>query len=129
MFRRIELISQMTAQVYRSMIHDMKQRGEPIDRDLTRFWKSGLMGFGNETVMNAWLPLNSPRRMLFKNCRFYFTEDGWQKYGRPTIAACRQTSQQYRVLSIKERSVDVIYRDEFQVAVRPKKKGNAKDLG
>jgi hypothetical protein len=63
----------------------------------------------------------SPRRALFKNCRFYFTEAGWRRYGRPTIDACQQAGQAYRVLRIKERSVEIVYRDEFQVATRPKK--------
>jgi hypothetical protein len=121
-FRRIELIDQMSAEIYDNMIKAMQERGEGIDKSLTRFWKSGLMGFGHELVTEAWIQMNNPRRTLFKNCRFYFTEAGWRQYGRPTVRACQQTDQQYRVISIKEHSVDVVYRDEFQVAVRPKKK-------
>lgn len=122
MFRRIELISEMGATEHRNMIDAMLQSGEPIfDRELMRFWKFGLMSYSNETINNAWVKLNNPRRDIFKNCRFFFTEAGWRRYGRPTVAAYQQTGQLYRVLSIKEKSVDVVYRDEFQVAVRPKK--------
>jgi hypothetical protein len=121
-FRRIELIDQISAESYDNLVKAMQERGEAIDKSLTRFWKSGLMGFGYEPVTEAWIQLNSPRRALFKNYRFYFTEAGWRQYGRPTIRACQQTGQQYRVIRIKEHSVDVVYRDEFQVAVRPKKK-------
>lgn len=113
---------------HRDLLDSIHCGGEPIDpkdRDLLRFWKSGLMGYGNETVMEAWDKLNSPRRDIFKNCRFFFTEAGWRRYGRPAVTACQQTGQLYRVLSIKEKSVEVVYRDELQVAVRPKKKRKA----
>lgn len=125
MFRRIELIGEMGEADYRNMIDAMQEDGQPIGRDVKRFWKTGLMGIGNFTVSAAWIKLNNPRRGIFKNCRFYFTEAGWRRYGRPTVAACQQTGQLYRVLSIKEKSVEVVYRDELQVAVRPKKKRKA----
>ena len=116
MFRRIELIAEMGATEYENMIHAMQQSGEPIGREVMRFWKSGLMGTGNFTVSDAWVKLNNPRRDIFKNCRFYFTEAGRRRHGRPTVAACQQTGQLYRVLSIKEKSVEVVYHDELQVA-------------
>ena len=122
MFRRIELIHGMNADDYDRMIEALQRNDETIDRELTRYWKTGLMGFGNEIVTDAWVQMPSPKRSLHRNCRFYFTEAGWRKYGRPTITACQQTNQEYRVLRIKEKSVDVVYRDEYQVAVRPRKK-------
>ena len=122
MFRRIELINGLDADAYDMMIQAMQARGESIDKDLTRYWKTGLMGVGNMTVAEAWHELPVPSRMIYRNCRFYFTEAGWRKYGRPTIIACQQTNQEYRVLRIKEKSVDVIYRDEYQAAVRPRRK-------
>lgn len=54
MFRRIELINGMSADHYDNMIRSLQQNGEAIDKDLTRYWKTGLMGFGNETVTEAW---------------------------------------------------------------------------
>jgi hypothetical protein len=122
MFRRIELISGMSAAAYQQMIDAIEQAGQPVDRTLTRYWKSGLMGYGNETVMGTWSSLNNPRRALFKNARFFFTEAGWRRYGRPTIDACQRTGQHYRVIAIKEHSIDIVYRDEFQVAIRPRKR-------
>ena len=127
MFRRIELIDQLSAETYRALIDAATQRGDPVDKTLARFWKSGLMGFGNEIVTDAWVHMNSPRRAIFKNCRFYFAEEGWRRYGRPTITACQQTGQHYRVIRIKEHSVEVAYRDEFQVAVRPNTKKDRED--
>ena len=122
MFRRIELINGMSADNYDNMIQALQRNGETIDKDLTRYWKTGLMGFGNEAVTEAWVQMPSPKPSIYRNCRFYFTEEGWRRYGRSTITACQQTNQAYRVLCIKEKSVDVVYRDAYQVAVRPKKK-------
>ena len=126
MFRRIELIDEMNADHYRTFIETMRQTmRDPdynIEKEYPRFWKSGLVGFGNPVVWDAWAQLHSPRRPINKNVRFYFTEEGWRRYGRKTIEVCQQVGQGYRVLSIKEKSVDVVYRDEFQVAVRPKRK-------
>jgi|SRR5581483_116658 len=122
MFRRIELIGGMSAATYQQIVDAMAQQGRPVDPTITRFWKSGLMGYGNETVMGTWSSLNNPRRAIAKNCRFFFTEAGWERYGRPTIDACQRTGQQYRVIAIKEHSIDVVYRDEFQVAIRPRKR-------
>jgi hypothetical protein len=126
MYRRIELIDEMNAEDYRRFIESLRQSVSDPDVDLKReyprFWKTGLMGFGNPTVWDAWVDMNSPRRPVNRNARFYFTEEGWRRYGRKTIEVCQQVGQRYRVLRVKESAVDVIYRDEFQVAVRPKKK-------
>lgn len=94
-----------------------------LDQITTINWKHGLTGIGgNGEVADAWIDMKGPRRRLFKNCRFYFTDEGWRRYGRPTVAACLRTGQRFRVIAIKEKSMDVVYRDEIQVAVRPKRK-------
>ena len=131
MYRRIELIDEMSAEDYRVFIESLRQSASDPDVDLEReyprFWKTGLMGYGNPAVWDAWLDMNSPRRPVNRNARFYFTEEGWRRYGRKTIEVCQQVGQRYRVLRVKESAVDVIYRDEFQVAVRPKKKSRDKN--
>jgi hypothetical protein len=127
MFRRIELISELRNDIgsehYREALENMLERDDLTMREITFicFTKSGLCGFGNSQVMAAWDHMPSPRRRITRNCRFFFTEEGWRKYGRPTITVCQQTHQRYRVISIKEKSVDVLYRDDVQVAVRPTK--------
>jgi hypothetical protein len=123
MFRRIELINGMSADDYDNLIRAMERNGQGVDKDFTRYWKRGLTGYGNDTVVEAWVQMPSPRRSINRKCRFYFTEEGWRRYGRATITACQQTNQEYRVLRIKEKSVDVVYQDKYQVAVRPKRKG------
>lgn len=122
MFRRIELIHQLTPREYRAFLKALGQSGNAGQLLPARSWKSGLMGISYAGVAEAWADISAPRRALYKNCRFYFTEEGWKCYGRPTVAACQQTGQQYRVIRIKERSVEVMYRDECQVAVRARKK-------
>jgi hypothetical protein len=130
MFRRIELIDEMSAEAYRNFIEAVRQRiDDPawgIEKEFPRFQKSGLMGFGHPAVSAAWVHMNSPRRRVGRNARFYFTEKGWRRYGRQTIEVCQQVGQRYRVLRIKENAVDVIYRDEFQVAIRPRRKSQNK---
>ena len=126
MFRRIELFDEMSEEHYRNFIeavrHSINDPDYTVEKENTRFRKSGLVGSGSPVVWDAWLRMNSPRRQVNKNVRFYFTEEGWRRYGRKTIEVCQQVGQRYRVLRIKENAFDVIYRDEFQVAVRPRRK-------
>lgn len=104
MFRRIEIIQ------------EYKWRG------VTEWCKTGLMGGHHAEVVEAWIDtLNVPRRRVYKRCKFYFTETGWTEVGRDTIDALQRTGTEYRVLRIKEKSVDVFYRDRLQVATRPRK--------
>ena len=92
-----------------------------LDQITSVDWKHGLMGLTRHgDVVRAWVEMPAPRR-LFKHTKFYFTEEGWRRYGRRTIAACLTVGQRYRVIRIKEKSVDVVYRDAVQVAVRPRK--------
>jgi hypothetical protein len=125
-FRRIELIDEMGADSHRNLIEAMRQRfggsHSELIKENPRFLKAGLAGFGDPAVWDAWVEMNSPRRGINKNVRFYFTEDGWRRYGRKTVEVCQQVGQRYRVLRVKENAVDVVYRDEFQVAVRPRRK-------
>lgn len=125
MFRRIELIEHVSAEEHRESVRRRAEMygtpAENLDKLGPVSWKHGLTGRTfKPQLFDVWGKLNPPRRRLFKNCRFYFTELGWKKYGRPTVVECQRIGQRYRILTIKERSVDVMYRDEFQVAVRPK---------
>lgn len=84
--------------------------------------KSGLMGVcDHEDIVDAWIDGPKGPEHLYKNCRFFFTEDGWNLYGRKTIEACQRHGQKYRVICVRECSVDVFFRDTYEVAVRPRK--------
>ena len=90
-------------------------------------FKHGLCGVSlhpeADKVINAWadIPLPKSSKHLNKNCRFFFTEAGWKKYGSATLDACKKVRYQFRIITIKEKSVDVFYEDRYQVAVRPRK--------
>lgn len=122
MFRRIEFIKRLSAERERELLEALAKDENAFIGARVQFQKTGIMGGTNYIVDSRWSPMNGPRRTLHKNCRFYFTEAGWKMYGRPTIIACQQTGQAYHIVTIKEKSVDVFYRDAIQVAVRPKKK-------
>ena len=74
--------------------------------------------------MDAWADdlLGPSRSSIPPNCRFYFTEKGWREVGRNVVAAARQTSQEFRVVTIKETDPQVVWRDKvrgYEVAVQP----------
>ena len=79
MFRRIELIHQLTPREHRAFLKALGRANNTIEPQLSRFWKSGLMGFSHFGVVQAWAKINKPRRAISKNCRFYFTEEGWKR--------------------------------------------------
>ena len=106
MYRRIQLIG-----------HFARPDGTFVDMI------HGLMGFSKGIeVADAWININCPRKVINKNVRYYFTEAGWDKFGRNTVAACIRTGQAYRVIAGEEHDVDVMYKDEYQVCLRPKRK-------
>lgn len=129
MFRRIELIGRYDPEEVEELARDLENglgtpdivaaiRATPLD------YKCGLTGshlFGPDGNSEL-LQMNVPRRTIHKNCRFFFTEEGWRRYGRPAVDTCWRKGLRYRVVAVKERSVEVVYRDEFQVAVRTRKK-------
>jgi TusA-related sulfurtransferase len=110
MYRRIELISHLPIDV-----EGMEQKMLDI--------KGGICFVPvKEGIFEVWMDMPAPKKNIQKNCRFYFTEKGWDVYGRAIVKACQKVGQEYRVIRIKENSVDVFYKDEIQVVVRPLKK-------
>jgi hypothetical protein len=108
MYRRIELISQWS-------LPEIEQK--------INYVKGGICFIPvKEGVFEAWWDMPIPKKPINKNCRFYFTEKGWDIYGREIIKACQRVGQEYRVISVKEKSVDVYYIDDIQVVVRPLKR-------
>jgi len=65
--------------------------------------------------------LRGPRKTIPQNTRFFFTEKGWREIGRHTVARCKEAGQEVRVIAVKENSVNVVWGDEFEVAVQHKK--------
>lgn len=111
MYRRIEIIHDET---YKSF----------FDGNAHHYrHKSGLMTYVDESVIKLWVDkLTGPTAP--KNCRFYFTEQGWKEVGRKVVEQLQKVKQKYRVIKIKEKSVDVIAKGPFEVAIRPRKKND-----
>jgi hypothetical protein len=108
MYRRIEMISHLKVD---------ELEGKMIDI------KGGLCFVPvKEGIFEVWSDMPAPKKRIRKNCRFFFTEVGWNTYGRKIIQACQRVGQEYRVLRVKENSVEVVYKDEIQVVVRPLRK-------
>jgi hypothetical protein len=111
-YRRIELID-----------HYRRKRGNLYIGTLDI--KHGLLGLSPEEVVDAWIDkLRGSFRSLPINSRFYFTELGWKEVGRKVITACQQIGQEYKVIKVKENSVEVVWRDKhtgYEVAVQPRK--------
>jgi hypothetical protein len=88
--------------------------------------KHGLCGLSHEKVIDAWIDkLRGPERSIPHNARFYFTELGWKEVGRKVIESCQQVGQAYRVIRVKEKSVNVVWYDKhggLEVAIQPKKR-------
>jgi hypothetical protein len=111
MYRRIELISHLPV-----------ENVENMDRIMFDI-KGGICFVPQkEGIFEVWMDMPIPRKSIRKNCRFYFTEKGWDVYGRAIVKACQKVGQEYRVIRIKENSVEVFYEDEIQVMVRPLRK-------
>jgi hypothetical protein len=55
-----------------------------------------------------------------RRAHFYFTERGWDEYGRRLAAAARERGLTVKIIKRKNpRPSQVVYRDEFQVAILP----------
>jgi len=126
MFRRIEVIDGIADEHYDNFVLAVKAQGYTDKRDWQRYWKGGLLCTCGTPIDAGWIEMPNPRRCIRRNVRFYFTEKGWKEYGRKTVELCQKEGQQYRVIKIKEKPVDAVYRDEIQVAVRPRKKKNTR---
>jgi len=75
--------------------------------------KASVMGDCNDAMAG----LRCPRAKAASHRRgkFYFTERGWAKWGRKVVDAAVATGVAYRVVAVKEASVDVRYADKDQV--------------
>lgn len=60
-----------------------------------------------------------------KNAKFFFTEKGWKDVGRHVVSACLKTRTKFRILKVKENSVNVVWANDYELAAQPKK---GKDL-
>lgn len=90
-----------------------EQRAVPSGTDLRGVFMAGISdGLGDIPFPR----ISQPR------ARFYFTEAGWERYGRHVYAAARARRHSVRVVRRKNPArSQVVYRDDFQVAVLPRR--------
>jgi hypothetical protein len=68
-----------------------------------------------------WRDLPSPD-LTNPRARFYFTEEGWQRYGRHVYQSALDAGHQLTVIRRKNPDPSqVVYRDRWQVAILPRK--------
>ena len=93
------------------------------DEDQTRLVRvtGTLMGAMGADFVSSWDDLPAPS-IGNPRARFWFTEAGWDRYGRATLAEAMRSGRMYRLLRKKNppRSA-VVYRDKWQVALLPVK--------
>lgn len=86
--------------------------------------KLGIMGAADTSWAEV---LRGPNKPIPSNTRFFFTEKGWEEVGRHTVAGCKQQGQHVKVIAVKESSVNVVWGDEYEVAVQPKRSRSRKN--
>lgn len=78
-----------------------------------------------ESLISAWngvgyfctLELRCPKpNQRSKKDEFYFTEKGFDRFGRDIVKRLSKEGILYRIIKVKEKSIDVKYRDKYQVA-------------
>ncbi len=81
---------------------------------------------GGWKTQDAWIhALRGPSGSLPRNAKFYFTELGWREVGRRVIKAAQSEGARYRVVTVKEDTVSVVWRCRatgYEVAAQPKKR-------
>lgn len=107
MFRRIEVVD--------CIVLLESRRKTAIEK----IWRKRGLNFAAGYLMSE-LGLKAPdlqRPRGAKAIRFFFTEAGWKKVGRAVLHDLlrQKLYDTVRVIAIKEKSVDVIYRDTLQV--------------
>jgi hypothetical protein len=105
LFRRIQLINRF------------------VMDDGSEFYCISGLSAGNEYVLELCSNIPVPKKRINKSgVKFYFTEYGWNEFGREIISRCNASHQEYRVITTEEHDVDVYYQDNIQVGILPKRK-------
>lgn len=88
-----------------------------------------LVGLMNSHLLSGLmdrLGLRNPNLQNLK-ARFYFTETGWREVGKLIAGEARRQGHVVKVLRRKEPAdSQVVYRDELQLAILPRRAGNKK---
>lgn len=88
-----------------------------------------LVGLMNSHLLSGLMDrLGMPYPILQNlKARFYFTETGWREVGKLIAGEARRQGHVVKVLRRKEPAdSQVVYRDELQLAILPRRAGNKK---
>jgi hypothetical protein len=96
---------------------------DPYKHDDGDRWRAGLSGAANCLSGIMWeLDLPAPS-IHNERARFYFTERGWQDYGKAIAAEGIRRGHIVKVIRRKEpRASQIVYRDAMQLAILPEKR-------
>lgn len=92
--------------------------------ETTGFWDIPVRRFGGAMhalgdVMSD-LDLPAPHRLTNERTRFYFTERGWQLYGRHIYAEGRKRGHVMKLIRRKNpHRSQIVYEDDVQMAILP----------
>jgi len=68
------------------------------------------------------LGLQPPKNFTNTRARFFFTERGWDRYGRELIKRIKQRGYEVKVIRKKQPNrSEVVYMDPYQLAILPSK--------
>ena len=103
---------------------------------VSQFKSNGLFGFlfGDVSVVFGGcggvltMPFKAPKKSFNRRARFYFTEKGWDLYGRDMCKEAYDWGYRngHNITVIRRKNPrrgEVVYRDDIQVALLPKRRG------
>jgi hypothetical protein len=93
---------------------------------ISRLVSAGLRGVFTAGVTEGMEEVPSPH-LTNPRARFYFTEEGWKRFGRNIVAIARKKGRAVRVIRRKNpHKSQIVYQDVYQVAILPRANDNRK---
>ena len=103
--------------IYRILVDTTREKRDPTTQTLREY--PCLRGAFTGGVTEGFRDLPTPN-ITNRRARFYFTEAGWELFGRHVAADARQQARVVRVLRRKQpRPSQIVYQDAYQVAILP----------
>lgn len=96
--------------------------GEPHESELVRVTGELTGAMGADFGWAWWDGLKAPP-VTNPRVRFWWTEAGWEKFGRATLADAMRSGRTWRLLRQKNPPKSaIVYKDRWQVALLPVKR-------
>ena len=99
--------------IYRILIRDISYPGA-AGRIETQ------CAFGFDMAM---MGLKAPKKFTNQRAKFYFSERGWDLFGRELVKRAKERGQNVKVIRKNQpKRSDVAYYDQYQLAILPRKR-------